>query len=182
MTVDRIPHRVKGFCTSSRRICIPNPSRRPRLSRHVASVRHAAMITHRISYRWRKPESMVTWLLNIISTFHLKNRRSGVHGGVGLNINNTMKYKALTDVYQHELEVLWAHLRHVWLPRGLPCIVLGTVYHTLYPDGASDAAMIDYLISSLTTIEGGYSGCGTPLSGDFNRLNISRLEIQLKLK
>lgn len=43
----------------------------------------------------------------------LKNRRSGVHGGVGLNINNTTKYKALTDVYQHELEVLWAHLRHV---------------------------------------------------------------------
>ena len=112
----------------------------------------------------------------------LKNRQSGVHGGVGLYINNTIKYKPLTDLYHSELEVLWAHLRPVRLPRGFPCIVSGTVYHTLYPDGASDAAMIEYLISSLTTIEGRYPGCGILLSGDFNRLNISRLQNQFKLK
>ena len=112
----------------------------------------------------------------------LKNRKSGVHGGVGLYINNTIKYKALTDLYHPELEVLWAHLRPVRLPRGFPCIVSGTVYHTLYPNGCSDAAMIDYLICSLTTIEGRYSGCGILLSGDFNRLNISRPQTQFKLK
>ena len=112
----------------------------------------------------------------------LKNRKSGVHGGVGLYINNTIKYKALTDLYHPELEVLWAHLRPVRLPRGFPCIVSGTVYHTLYPNGSSDAAMIDYLISSLTTIEGRYPACGILLSGDFNWLNISRLHTQFKLK
>ena len=112
----------------------------------------------------------------------LKNRKSGVHGGVGLYINNTIKYKALTDLYHPELEVVWAHLRPVRLPRGFPCIVSGTVYHTLYPNGSSDAAMMDYLISSLTTIEGRYPGCGILLSGVINRLNISRLQTQFKLK
>lgn len=112
----------------------------------------------------------------------LKNRKSGVHRGVGLNINNTIKYKALIDLYHPELEVLWAHLRLVRLPRGFPCVVSGTVYNTLYPGGASDAAMIGYLISSLTTIEGRFPGCGIILSGDFNRLNINRLQTQFKLK
>ena len=112
----------------------------------------------------------------------LKNRKSGVHGGIGLYINNTIKYKALTDLNHPELEVPWAHLRPVRLPRGFPCIVSGTVYHTLYPNGSSDAAMIDYLISSLTTIEGRYPDCGILLSGDFNRLNISRRQTQFKLK
>jgi len=42
--------------------------------------------------------------------------------------------------------------------------------------------MIDYLSSSLTTIEGRYPDCGILLFGDFNRLNISRLQTQFKLK
>ena len=42
--------------------------------------------------------------------------------------------------------------------------------------------LIDNLISSLTTIEGRYPSCGILLSGDFNRLNISRLQTQFKLK
>ena len=112
----------------------------------------------------------------------LKNHKSGVHGGVGLYINNTIKYQALTDLYHPELEVLWALLRPKRLPRGFPCIVSGTVYHTLYPDGASDAAMMDYLISTLTTIEGHYPGCGILLSGDFNRLNTDRLLLQFRLR
>ena len=55
-------------------------------------------------------------------------------------------------------------------------------YSLLHPNGSSNAVMIDYLISSLTTIEGRYPGCGNLLSGDFNRLNISRLQTQFKLK
>lgn len=34
------------------------------------------------------------------------------------------------------------------------CIVFGTVYHTWYPDGASDAAMIDYLFLHLRLSKG----------------------------
>lgn len=108
--------------------------------------------------------------------------KSGLHGGVDLYINSTINYKALTDLYHPVLEILWAHLRPVRLPTGFPCIVSGTVYRTLYPNGSSDATLIDYLISLLTTIEGRYPGCGILLSGDFNRLNISRLQTQFKLK
>ena len=64
----------------------------------------------------------------------------------------------------------------------ISCIVFGTVYHTRYPVGASDNAMLDYLASSLITIEGRYPGCGILLTGDFNRLNLSRLLKQFKLK
>ena len=107
----------------------------------------------------------------------LKNPKSGFHGGVGLYINNTIKFKALTDLYHPDIRI--SDLRA--LPRGFPCIVSGTVYHTLYAAGASDAAMVDYLFSSLTTIEGRYPGCGILLTGDFNRLKISRLVTQFNL-
>ena len=89
---------------------------------------------------------------------------------VGPYINNTIKFKALADLYHPELEVLWVHFRPARLLRGSPCIVSGTVYHTLYPTGANDTAMVDYLFSSLTTMEGRYPGCGILLTGDFNRL------------
>jgi len=78
--------------------------------------------------------------------------------------------------------VLWAHLRPVRLPRGYPCSVSGTVYHTLCPNGSSYVAMIDYLSSLLTTMEGRYPSCGIFLSGNFNQFNISWLQTQFKLK
>lgn len=112
----------------------------------------------------------------------LKNRTVGIHCGVGLYINSSIKFKALTDLYHPNFEVLWAHLRPSRLPRGYPCIVFGTVYHTLHPEGACDNAMLEYLTTSLTTIEGLYPGCGIVLTGDFNRLNINRLLTQFKLK
>ena len=93
-----------------------------------------------------------------------------------------MKFKTLTYLYHPELEVLWVHLRPTRLQRGFPCIVSGTAYHTLYPAGASDAAMVEYLFSLLTTIGGRYPGCGILLTGDFNRLKISGLLTLFKLK
>ena len=42
--------------------------------------------------------------------------------------------------------------------------------------------MLEYLTTSLTTIEGLYPGCGIIVTGDFNRLNISRLMGQFKMK
>ena len=79
----------------------------------------------------------------------LKNRTVGIHGGVGLYIDSKIKFKALTDLYHPNFEVLWAHHRPSRLPRGYPCIVFGTVYHTLHPEGACDNAMLEYLTTSL---------------------------------
>ena len=91
-------------------------------------------------------------------------------------------FKALTDLFHQEFEVLWTYIRPARLPRGIPCVIIGTVYHTHYPEGASDKTMLEYLTSTLTTIEARYPGCGILLTGDFNRLNISRLLMQFKLK
>ena len=60
-----------------------------------------------------------------------------------------------------------------------PPIVSGTVYH---PPSADDRSMLDYLFTSLTSIQGLYPGCGILLSSDFNRLNVNRLLNQLTLK
>ena len=42
--------------------------------------------------------------------------------------------------------------------------------------------MLTYLSTTLTTIESQYPGCGILLAGDFNRLNVSRLLTQFKMK
>ena len=42
--------------------------------------------------------------------------------------------------------------------------------------------MLEYLAKSLTDIEGHYPGCGIILAGDFNRLNVSRLSRQFRMK
>ena len=73
-------------------------------------------------------------------------------------------------------------LRPTRLPRGIPCIVAGTVYHPYLNDSASDSILLDYLCESLTSIKGMYPGCGLLLCGDFNRLDIRRITSQFKLK
>ena len=57
--------------------------------------------------------------------------------------------------------------------------MLGIVYH---PPSADDGTMLDYLSTSLTTIEGLYPGSGIMLTSDFNRLSINRLLAQFKMK
>ena len=94
-----------------------------------------------------------------ISGYNLiyKNRTSGIHGGVCTYIRNSIKFKTLNFLHHPDFEVLWVYVRPKRLPRGVPCIVIGTVYH---PPSADDNCMIDYLSLSLTSIEGYYPGCG----------------------
>ncbi len=77
------------------------------------------------------------------------------------------------------MEVLSVWLRPKRLPRGVPCVIIGTIYH---PPNADDSEMLDYVSTTLTIIEGQYPGCGIFLAGDFNRLNVSRLSTQFKMK
>ena len=100
-----------------------------------------------------------------------KNRTSGIHGGVCTYIRNSIKFKTLNFLHHPDFEVLWVYVRPKRLPRGVPCIVIGTVYH---PPSADDNSMIDHLSLSLTSMEGYYPGCGIFLTGDFNRLNVNR--------
>ena len=53
------------------------------------------------------------------------------------------------------------------------------MYH---PPKADDFEMLNYLIESISFIEANYFGCCVIILGDFNRLNISRLITNFKLK
>ena len=71
-------------------------------------------------------------------------------------------------------------LRLTRLPRGFPCLVAGTVYHPQL--GVNNSGMLNHLTTTLTDIVGQYPGCGIFVCGDFNRLSLSRLTSQFKLK
>ena len=79
-----------------------------------------------------------TWLHDSINVNHiyipeynfiLKNRTTGIHGGVGLYIKNSIHFKSLAHLQVNNIEVLWTWLRPKRLPRGVPCIIIGTIYH-----------------------------------------------------
>jgi hypothetical protein len=129
-----------------------------------------------------------TWLTNAIDKSHInipeynvvcKNRSSGSHGGVCLYLRNSISYEILDHFHNAETEVLWVKIRPTRLPRGFPCIITGTLYH---PPSSDNNVMLEYLAKSLTDIEGHYPGCGIILAGDFNRLIVSRLSRQFRMK
>ena len=72
----------------------------------------------------------------------------------------------------YNFEVLWVKIRPKRLPRGIPSIIVGTVYH---PPSAIDSLILNYLYESLSKIEAIFPDCGLFLLGDLNKLNCSRL-------
>ena len=128
-----------------------------------------------------------TWLHDSINDNHIyipeynfitKNRTTDIHGGVGLYIKNSIKFRLLGHLQVNNMEVLWVWLRSKRLPRGVPSVIIGTIYH---PPNADDSEMLDYLFTTLTIIEGQYPGCGIFLAGDFSRLDVSRLSTQFRM-
>ena len=130
-----------------------------------------------------------TWLRETISdsqvnipgySFIARNRCVDIHGGVGLYIHDSIKFKPLDEFSDPDFESLWVWLRPRRLPRGFPCLVAGTVYHPQL--GVNNSGMLNHLTTTLTDIVGQYPGCGIFVCGDFNRLSLSRLTSQFKLK
>ena len=62
-------------------------------------------------------------------SFIHRDRTTDHHGGVGLYIENSIKFKHLEKLSDPDIEALWAWLRPSRLPRGVPCIVVGVIYH-----------------------------------------------------
>ena len=87
-----------------------------------------------------------------------RDRCVGQHGGVCAYIRKTIKYQVLENLSDVRFEVLWLTLRPARLPRGIPNIILGIVYH---PPGADSRSMIQYLFESLTIIESEFPNNGT---------------------
>ena len=126
-----------------------------------------------------------TWLRDTISGNHLhipgysfisRNRTTDIHGGIGLYIVDSIRYRSLDHLQDPEYEALWAWLRPKRLPRGIPCVVAATIYHPFFNDSARDTALLDYLSATLATVEGEFPGCGILLCGDFDRFMRSRIK------
>ncbi|XP_022785410.1 uncharacterized protein LOC111325784 [Stylophora pistillata] len=106
-----------------------------------------------------------TWLRDTISGNHLhipgysfisRNRTTDIHGGIGLYIVDSIRYRSLD---------------HLQDPN-----------HPFFNDSARDTDLLDYLSAPLTTVEGEFPGCGILLCGDFNRLKLNRLAAQFGLR
>ena len=99
------------------------------------------------------------------------------HGGVCLYAKSSINCSVLADYYHPYHEVPWTDLRPRRLPRGFSNIIVGVIYQ--YPD-ADDAAMKDYLRSSLVSLEATYPNCSFILAGDFNRTFLPMIQSALK--
>ena len=108
-----------------------------------------------------------------------KDRQVGLHGGICIYIKDSIKVSFLDTLPISSLEVLWVKLRPTRLPRGIHSIIAGTVHH---PPNADNAEMLTYLMETLSFIESNYANCGIIIPGDFNHLNVKRLENHFKLK
>ena len=90
------------------------------------------------------------------------------------------KYKCLDDLNCcDDHECLWIYLRPTRLPRGLTCVITSVIYH---PPGADGALLLDHLFYTLTLAESKYPNCGIIVTGDFNRLDVTRLLNHFRLK
>ena len=101
------------------------------------------------------------------------------HGGVCIYIRDSIQYSLLDKLMDASFEVLWIKVRPSRLPRGFSSIIVGTVYH---PPGSDNSAMLNYSMNSLSSVESQYPHCGILLLGNFNKLNVSSLKANFKLK
>ena len=114
-----------------------------------------------------------------------KDRSSHEHGGVCIYIQDHIKLEIPENLQCcNDHEIIWLKLNPPRTPRGFSCIIFGLVY---YPGRTSPAEsdphiLNDHLFESLTLAEAALPNCGIILTGDFNRLNTSRLQKHFKLK
>ena len=104
-----------------------------------------------------------------------RDRCVGQHGGVCAYIRKTIRYQVLENLLDGRFELLSPPR----LPRSIPNIILGIVYH---PPGTDCLSMIQYLYECLTIIESEFPNNGTILLRDFNKLKVSRIQNAFKLK
>ena len=78
------------------------------------------------------------------------------------------------------IEVLWVKVRPYRLPRGVSCIIIGTIYH---PPSANYRNIIDFLTEQLSLVESVYHNCAwSYFTWGFSNLNCRRLQNHFSLK
>ena len=102
----------------------------------------------------------------------LRDRVTSDHCGIYMYVRDSIRHDVLSDLMEENLEVLWVKICPKRHPRGIPSIIVGTVYHS---PSATDSLILDFLSESLSKIEAIFPDCGLFLLEDFIKLNCSRL-------
>ena len=86
-----------------------------------------------------------TWLKNhiannfvLVSGYNItcRDRVASNHGGICMYVRDSIRYDVLSDLMDENFEVPWVKIRPKRLPRRVPSIIVGTVYH---PPCATDS-------------------------------------------
>jgi hypothetical protein len=64
-------------------------------------------------------------------------RINSQHGGVCMYVRNNIQCNIVQDLLDSNFEIVWVHIRPTRLPRGIPSIIIGTLYH---PPSANNQA------------------------------------------
>ncbi|XP_078603982.1 uncharacterized protein LOC144877809 [Branchiostoma floridae x Branchiostoma japonicum] len=81
------------------------------------------------------------------------------------------------DLEVRDLEVIWVQLRPQWLPRTIPVVVLGLVYHPPCRNNKEGTdEMLTYLVTAVDSIHSNQPQAGILLCGDLNGLPLRRLQ------
>jgi hypothetical protein len=100
-------------------------------------------------------------------------RINSQHGGVCMYVRNHIQCNILQELLDSNFEIIWVHIRPTRLPRGISCIIIGTLHH---PPSANNQEILEHLLKCLSTIESRFPNSGVILLGDFNKLNVSRIK------
>ena len=82
-----------------------------------------------------------------------RDRKNQAHGGVCLYVKDSIQCKILQDFFSNDQEALWAFLRPKRLPRGLSNLIVAVLYHPDQHPNTSNAALNEYLTSTLNRIK-----------------------------
>ena len=102
-----------------------------------------------------------------------RDRKNQEHGGVCLYVKDSIQCKILQDFHSDDHEALWAFLRPKRLPRGFSNLIVAVVYHPDQHPDTSNAALSEYLTSSLDKIEANFPNSGILIAGDFNKFDFT---------
>jgi len=105
-----------------------------------------------------------------------RDRQGQRGGGVATFISLDIPARRLLNLECNELEVMWIQLRPHWLPRSVPVLFLGVLYHPPRRNNKEGInELTNYLISTTDYIRSHHPHAGLLLCGDFNGLPLRQL-------
>ena len=106
---------------------------------------------------------------------HFCNRLNRMGGGVAIYTKNCLNAEVVESYTSQKLSAIWVKVAISTTSN----IIYVCVYH---PPDASDNATLEYLTAAAAKVNELHKNCPLVITGDFNRLNIESITLQLGLE